>query len=100
MSGARYAVGAPVRVREAYPPGHVRTPFYVRGASGEVERICGAFANPERGAYGVREGTAVTLYRVRFRQRDLWPDYDGRPDDSVEVEIFEHWLEPAEGEGA
>lgn len=100
MNAARFAVGAPVRVRQAYPPGHVRTPFYVRGAAGEIERICGRFANPEQGAYGKRDAERITLYRVRFSQRDLWPDYQGQPGDSIEVEIFEHWLEPANGEDA
>jgi len=32
---------------------------------------------------------------VRFLQRDVWPDYQGRPDDALEVEIFQHWLERA-----
>ena len=35
------------------------------------------------------------LYRVRFLQRDVWPDYQGRADDALEVEIFQHWLERA-----
>ena len=37
----------------------------------------------------------MTLYRVRLHQRDIWPDYDGGADDDLEIEIFEHWLEPA-----
>jgi nitrile hydratase len=32
---------------------------------------------------------------VRFLQRDVWPDYAGQPADSVDVEIYQHWLEPA-----
>jgi hypothetical protein len=31
---------------------------------------------------------------VRFLQTDLWDDYDGSPEDLVEIEIYEHWLEP------
>jgi nitrile hydratase len=38
---------------------------------------------------------ARPLYRVRFRQADVWPDYAGPAEDCVEVEIYEHWLEPA-----
>ena len=97
MTIPRFSVGAPVRVRAAYPPGHVRTPYYIRGLTGEVERVCGLFRNPEQLAYGNRESAPLPLYRVRFRQSDLWPDYDGAAADSVEVEIFEHWLEPPEG---
>lgn len=60
-----------------------------------VERICGEFANPEELAFG-RDGLPLRpLYRVRFRQVELWPDYDGAEDDSIDVEIYEHWLEPA-----
>jgi nitrile hydratase len=33
------------------------------------------------------------LYRVRFLQKDVWPDYRGSANDVVEVEIFQHWLE-------
>lgn len=88
--------GDQVTVRKAYPPGHVRTPFYVRGCAGIVESIAGKFADPEELAYG-RDGLPKKpLYRVRFRQVDLWRDYLGSKDDSLIVDIFEHWLEPLE----
>lgn len=89
---ARFAPGARVAVRRADPPGHVRTPFYIRGKRGVVERVCGSFANPEELAYG-RDGLpARPLYRVRFRQGEVWPDYAGPPQDTVDIEIYEHWL--------
>ena len=92
---ARFAPGDSVRVRRGRPPGHIRTPNYVRGKAGVVERLCGSFPNPEELAYG-RDGLpARPLYRVRFRQDELWPDYAGGARDHVEVEIYEHWLEPA-----
>ena len=91
----RFKPGDAVRVRRAYPPGHLRTPYYVRGRSGVIERICGDFANPEELAYG-RDGLpARPLYRVRFAQRQVWPDYTGVAGDTVDIEIYEHWLEPA-----
>jgi nitrile hydratase len=84
-------------VRRAYPPGHVRTPYYIRGKTGVVERVCGCFANPEELAYG-RNGLPVRpLYRVRFAQDRVWPDYAGGTGDTVDIEIYEHWLEPASG---
>ena len=92
---ARFKAGDRVRVMRAYPLGHVRTPYYIRGHSGVIERLCGSFANPEELAQ-MRSGLpARPLYRVRFLQREVWPDYRGKPDDVVEVEIFEHWLEAA-----
>jgi hypothetical protein len=32
---------------------------------------------------------------VRFRQRDLWPDYSGLKLDTLETEMAEGWLVPA-----
>ena len=91
----RFAPGARVKVRRMAPPGHLRTPWYIRGRTGEIERLCGAFANPEELAYN-RPGTPrQPLYRVRFRQRELWPDYRGPAQDTIEIEIYQHWLEPA-----
>lgn len=93
-AGARWHAGQRVRVRECLPVGHCRTPFYIRGKRGQIERGCGLFANPEELAYR-RDGLpAVALYRVRFSQRELWQDYAGPAHDCVEVEIYEHWLEP------
>jgi nitrile hydratase len=85
-----------VRVRRAYPPGHLRTPFYIRGMTGVIERFLGAFPNPEERAYGRSGEPRLPLYRVRFLQADVWPDYAGRPDDTVDVELYQHWLEPAQ----
>ncbi len=93
---ARFEAGDVVRVRAAFPPGHVRTPFYTRGKRGEVVALAGRFADPEELAYG-RPGTpAVPLYRVRFAQAELWGSAEATADEVV-VDLFEHWLEPAHG---
>ena len=42
----RFRPGDQVRVRKAHPPGHVRTPFYIRGHDGVVESVAGDFADP------------------------------------------------------
>jgi Nitrile hydratase beta subunit, C-terminal len=90
---ARFAPGDRVRVRDSAPLGHIRTPFYIRGHAGVIERYCGAFPNPEELAQ-MRDGLpAQPLYRVRFLQREVWPDYVGRPEDTIDIEIFQHWLE-------
>lgn len=94
----RFKAGDSVKVRRAYPPGHIRTPHYIRGKSGVVERVCGSFANPEELAYGRNGLPAQPLYRVRFAQAEVWPDYAGPAGDSIDIEIYEHWLEPASGE--
>ena len=95
MGEARFKAGEKVRVMKAYPLGHVRTPYYIRGCTGEIERLCGSFPNPEELAQ-MRDGLPPQpLYRVRFRQNEVWPDYRGSPADLLEVEIFQHWLEKA-----
>lgn len=91
----RFAAGARVAVRSAFPPGHVRTPYYIRGSTGVVERVCGSFPIPEELAYGRHGLPARALYRVRFPLREVWPDYAGAAADTIDIEIYEHWLEPA-----
>jgi hypothetical protein len=93
VTEARFKPGEVVRVKKAYPLGHIRTPYYVRGHSGVIERLCGSFGNPEELAQQRSGEPKQPLYRVRFRQQDVWPDYRGNPDDVLEVEIFQHWLE-------
>ena len=94
MSPVRFRPGDRVTVRRADPPGHIRAPSYIRGKPGVIERLCGMFGNPEELAYN-RTGAPLPLYRVRFAQHVVWPDYRGGAGDSVDVEIYEHWLEPA-----
>lgn len=84
-------------MRCAWPLGHVRTPWFVRGKQGVVERVLDVFPNPEERAYGRCGLPRVRLYRVRFAQPDVWPDYGGSATDTVDVEIYEHWLEPVPG---
>ncbi len=92
--GHRYNVGERVAIKRRYPPGHRRTPYYIRGKEGVIERICGAFQNPEELAYGFDGEPKKVLYRVRFLQKHVWPSYTGAEHDTIEMEIFEHWLDP------
>lgn len=90
---ARFSPGDEVRIGRTYPIGHCRTPWYVRGQKGIIERYCGDFSNPEELAYG-RDGLpAIALYRVRLKIEEIWPD--APHGDTLEVEVFEHWIQPA-----
>lgn len=89
-----YAPGQRVRVRHVDPPGHIRTPHYIRGKTGVVERFSGYFANPEEKAYGRSGEPQRALYRVRFVQSQVWDDYPGGALDTVDIDLYEHWLEP------
>ncbi len=86
------ASGDRVKVREDYPFGHFRTPVFVRGKTGIVTRKFGSFDNPELLAYALK-GPKKVLYEVRFKQTDLWPDYAGSPYDTLDIDLYEHWLE-------
>ena len=91
--------GETVTIRTGDPTGHCRTPFYLRGKPGIVVRQFGRFRNPEELAYGKSGEPKLALYHVRFEQGDLWPDYPGSRRDTLFAEIYEHWLEPRQGEG-
>jgi len=91
----RFKVGDKVVVKTAHPPGHRRTPEYIRGKQGVIERICGAYPNPEELAYGFDGKPERVLYRVRFFQTHVWTGYAGPANDIIEMEIYEHWLDPA-----
>ena len=93
---AAFEAGDRVRVRPAAKPGHVRTPAYLKGKTGRVEAVLGAFRNPEDLAYGLSGSPERVLYKVTFRQADLWDGYEGTADDRLSADVYEHWLEPAE----
>ena len=88
-----------VRVSTMIPPGHVRTPYYLRGKIGEIERSLGAFGNPEQLAYGLA-AEKTPLHRVRFTMQEVWGSAAENPNDLLEAEIFAHWLTPVEGTDA
>jgi len=85
-----------VRVAARPHEGHHRTPGYVKGKTGNVERTHTSFKNPETRAYGTDGLPEQQLYLVGFAQRDVWPEYRGDDDDRIYVDVFEHWLEEAE----
>jgi nitrile hydratase len=89
---------ARVRVKALGTHGlHVRTPSYLRGKTGLVERTLGPFGNPEQLAYRL-PAERLPLLRVRFTMAELWGEAAENPADTLEAEIYAHWLEPA-GDG-
>lgn len=84
-------VGEQVRIKSMSPLGHIRTPHYLRGKTGVVERVLGPFNNPEQLAYMV-PAAQRTLYRVRFEMGHIWPDAEA-PQDTLDAEIYEHWID-------
>ena len=92
----QYQPGDTVRVRVDSPPGHYRTPAYVQGKTGRVVALCGVFRNPESLGHGGSGLPAKPLYRVEFPQAAVWDGYTGPGMDKVLVDIYEHWLDPAD----
>jgi nitrile hydratase beta subunit len=89
----RFAVGDRVRSRSFHPPGHTRLPRYARGKRGRVERVHPAFVFPDSNAHGRGEQPQY-LYTVAFASRELW-DEDGEPGLTVNLDLFESYLERA-----
>jgi nitrile hydratase subunit beta len=91
----RYRVGQTVRIAARPHEGHHRTPGYLKGKTGSVERVHASFTNPETRAYGGDGLPKEPLYLVGFAQRDVWPHYRGRDGDRIYADVYEHWLEEA-----
>jgi nitrile hydratase subunit beta len=85
--------GDRVKVKFEDRPGHLRTPWYIRGKAGWIERVYGEFLNPESLAFGGDGLPKKTLYLVRFNQSEVWGK--GNDSDKLLVDIYEHWLDPA-----
>ncbi len=89
-----YRAGQRVRVAARAHEGHHRTPGYVKGKTGSIERVHASFTNPETRAYGNEGLPKQPLYLVGFAQRDVCPDARGHAGDRIYADVFEHWLEP------
>jgi nitrile hydratase len=94
QSLGRFRPGDRVKVLKEDRPGHIRTPYYIRGKTGWIERVYGEFLNPESLAFGGDGLPKRTLYLVAFNQADVWDRCEGAKD-KVLVDIYEHWLQPA-----
>ena len=87
-----FSVGEQVSVRRGNPPGHVRTPYYIRGKSGVVVGVSPAYPFPDAHAHGVKAEDEPT-YDVRFNAEELWP-HSADPA-FVHVGVFQSYLERA-----
>lgn len=91
----KYKSGDTVQVDDRKPLGHCRAPLFIRGQTGTIVTIHGAFRDPERLAYHQPGLPPQVLYKVSFNQTDLWSNYSGNPKDQLEVDVYENWLLPA-----
>jgi nitrile hydratase len=92
---SRFQPGDRVRVQVDDPPRHIRTPAYIQGKAGRVERIHGAFLNPEARAHGGSGLPKQFLYLVSFDRDSVWALNAAPAQDKILIDLYEHWLERA-----
>ncbi len=92
---SRFAVGDAVVTRNVHPPGHTRLPRYARGKQGIIQRLHGAQIFPDTNAHGLGENPQP-LYSVCFDARELWGE-SAEPRQTVSLDLWESYLEPASG---
>jgi nitrile hydratase beta subunit len=90
---AHFKVGQRVRARNINPAGHTRLPRYARGKTGTVDRNHGVYVFPDTNAEFLGENPQH-VYSVRFAARELWGD-QASPRDSVYIDLWDNYLEPA-----
>jgi hypothetical protein len=91
---ATFKVGDRVRVKDMPNLFYTRTQMYVRGVVGTVAACTYKDLIPEDEAFN-RDGRREQYYIVRFRQKDLWPEYPF-DNDTLQTESPERWLEPVD----
>lgn len=92
---AKFKAGDCVRVRDLPDVFYTRCQVYTRGVVGTVTLAVYESPAAEDEAWDNTEHPEW-FYSVAFKQKDLWPDYsDAYPNDTVETEFSERWLEKA-----
>jgi nitrile hydratase len=85
----RFAAGDCIHVTTVPTAGHCRIPGYLRGRPGRIVEVLGRYRDPYRLAYHRPGWPAQVLYKVRFRQTDLWSGYQGPATDELEADLYE-----------
>lgn len=92
---AKFSAGQRVRVITAAQPGHTRSPRYVSGRVGVIDRDHGVFIFPDTNAHPTNpDPDPQHVYAVRFEASELWgADSQGG---AVYVDLWDAYLELAE----
>lgn len=88
-----FQIGDAVRTRKLHPATHTRLPRYARDKPGVIVLLHGAHVFPDTNALFQGEN-AQPLYTVKFQARDLWGEV-ANPRDTVSIDLWEDYLEPA-----
>jgi nitrile hydratase len=92
-TASRFKPGDKVVGRNIHPSGHTRSPRYIRGKRGTIEKAHGAFILPDTNAHG-RGENPEPVYTVRFDAREVWGE-QAAVGDSIYLDLWESYLEPA-----
>lgn len=87
----QFAVGDSVSAKNINPKTHTRIPRYVRGKTGEVDKIHGCHVFPDSNSRGLGEDPQW-LYRVKFTAREIW-GAEHSLKDLIFVDLWEPYLE-------
>jgi thiocyanate hydrolase subunit beta len=90
----RFNIGDRVRVKDLPNLFYSRTQMFVRGVTGVIAARSYQSLTPEDEAWNRDDGQPEQFYIVRFRQKDLWPEYPFA-NDTLQTELPDGWLEPA-----
>ena len=89
----RFAVGDRVRVRNEHPEGHTRSPRYVRGKTGVIQRCHGHEIFPDSYSEYLADQPQV-VYSVQFEGREIWGP-SAEPATLLSIDLWDSYLEPA-----
>lgn len=92
----KFRVGDEVEVHDWQAIFYTRTQEYLRGARGVIATVAYESPAAEDEAFdyeAIGEPKPEWFYIVRFRMKELWPDYVGPDSDSVQTELPERWLD-------
>lgn len=92
---AKFKAGDRVRVRDLPAMFYTRTPEYCRGAEGVIAEVTYETPAPEDETWDIEDAPVEWMYIVRFNQAQLWENYTGPSNDTLQTEIPERWLEAA-----
>lgn len=92
---ARFKAGDRVRVKDLPAMFYTRTPEYCRGAEGIIAEVSYETPAPEDETWDIEDAPVEWMYIVRFNQAQLWDNYTGPVNDTLQTEIPERWLEAA-----
>jgi nitrile hydratase subunit beta len=89
----RFDVGDHVRVRNEHPERHTRSPRYVRGKVGVIQRCHGHEIFPDVNSEYLPDQPQV-VYSVQFEGQELWgPSAESRT--LLSIDLWDSYLEPA-----